>query len=130
MFNTATSQTSGRLKPFQLPKFFCPSFSHSSRLLKFTLKSIPSKIPQLLPFQNPASPITSPLLQAPHTYRDISAQAHPAPTSPPLLFHAMSLSTTFPLATEASGMFLCPKLTPGLCWSRWQKREPDMVSNK
>ncbi|KAK4830676.1 hypothetical protein QYF61_012776 [Mycteria americana] len=45
-----------------------------------------------------------PYPHAPHTYCNISApQVHPAPTSPPLLSQAVSPSTTFPLATEASG---------------------------
>lgn len=98
MFNAAASQKWGHQKPLQLPRFFCPSFSHSSHIVKFTIKSIPSNIPQLLPFHNPTSPITSPLLQAPRTamFQHLKFILFHSP----LLSQAVSPFNTFPFLVE------------------------------
>lgn len=71
-------------------------------------------------FQNtPASPISQPYFShhlssiAGSTYCNVSApQVHPVPPSPPLPGHEPFRHLPIP----------CWGLTPGLCWSRWQKK--------
>lgn len=88
-----------------------PQFSHSSPVFTSKMHPLPNS-----PCQNHTSHIISLLYQSMHN-KDCT------PTSVFQLFklcshhtlpsHAMSPSITSPLIAEASGMFLCPELTPG-----------------